>query len=120
MVYPDSWLIPPQRRRGNNTLVVVPHDIWSNIVENFRPSPDLTFRESREDLTSLSLTCRYFCVITRPLLFEEMVFVGGSKNPGVAVRDFTGWFYEAGKKEPGSLGAFVKTSLSSMNIIHKT
>ncbi|KZT23539.1 hypothetical protein NEOLEDRAFT_535911 [Neolentinus lepideus HHB14362 ss-1] len=109
MRYPSSWWTPPRRKRDHQELVQIPHDVWLEVVENLRPSESLSRGESKYDLANLSLACRYLCAITRPLLYEEVLFSGTSVTNDVdlPLKDHSQWYKEV-RSRNDSLGSFVK------------
>ncbi|TFK50991.1 hypothetical protein OE88DRAFT_1660169 [Heliocybe sulcata] len=110
MLYPSSWVMPPRRLGDDGELAQVPHDVWLEVVNNLRPSESQSRTEATYDLANLSLACRYFCAITRPLLFEEVVFTGATAtNDDGSSKDHSAWFKEIRKNPDKSLASFVKT-----------
>ncbi|EPQ55053.1 hypothetical protein GLOTRDRAFT_129350 [Gloeophyllum trabeum ATCC 11539] len=97
----------PQRWKDHEFFVHVPHDVWLEVMEYLRPSRDQSIPESKYDLENLSLTCRYFCAISRPLLFEDVRFTGTTGQDDDA-KDHAGWFSEVKKNRMNSLASLVR------------
>ncbi|KZT30954.1 hypothetical protein NEOLEDRAFT_1174309 [Neolentinus lepideus HHB14362 ss-1] len=68
MIY-GTWFLP-QRRDGEKALVGVPEDIWIQVFDHLR----FATKQYKDELATLSLVCRSFCLICHPLLFRDLKF----------------------------------------------
>ncbi|TFK56796.1 hypothetical protein OE88DRAFT_1650265 [Heliocybe sulcata] len=70
-----------ERREGEKTLVEVPEDIWVQVFEHLG-SATKDRKQYKDELASISLVCRSFCVICHPLLFRDVKFDVSSIHRG--------------------------------------
>ncbi|TFK52067.1 hypothetical protein OE88DRAFT_1735071 [Heliocybe sulcata] len=62
--------------RNEQSIAQIPYDIWCEIIDRLRPGEDQCLRECKLDVAKLTLVCRSFCAIARPVLFSELSFSG--------------------------------------------
>lgn len=69
------WTIP-ERRVGDRNLPTIPTEIYLEIFEHLAPSGEKLSVEQTKTLTRVSGSCKLFCHIALPRIFEHVDFVG--------------------------------------------
>ncbi|KAI6001884.1 hypothetical protein EDD15DRAFT_2472598 [Pisolithus albus] len=69
------WAIP-ERRVGHRTLPLIPPEIYLEILEHLAPPGEELSPEQTKTLTRVAGTCKLFCHIALPRIYERVNVVG--------------------------------------------
>ncbi|EPQ56495.1 hypothetical protein GLOTRDRAFT_138214 [Gloeophyllum trabeum ATCC 11539] len=94
---------------GDHVFSCLPPELWLKIAHHLCPSEEwLSHKESKYAISNMSLACRYFCDLCRPVLFSDMRF---TRNLDLPPDFHINWydFVLENHSTPASLASYVRS-----------